>query len=209
MGLIEAVMGGLGAFLVGVGSLVYLVFKNRERERVRQRERRQEAAKDYLKSLGHTCAMLDNILIDAGNADNLIFEASKSFAEMQSIGQGQLVTLFGANTPVSWADSACRRLLGKALDMAGQARKAYTEERSGETVLQTSSRIRHLTGTTLDGLPRTLMRWTLETATERWPKPLVRFEGDWVNDAQEVAQEAGLPLPDALVSDGGSLQQSK
>ena len=99
MGLIEAVMGGLGAFLVGVGSLVYLVFKNRERERVRQRERRQEAAKDYLKSLGHTCAMLDNILIDAGNADNLIFEASKSFAEMQSIGQGQLVMLFGANTP--------------------------------------------------------------------------------------------------------------
>ncbi|MFF3821406.1 hypothetical protein ACFYYD_33375 [Streptomyces bluensis] len=169
-----------------------------EKERAGQQERRQEVSAHYLSCLGTTFAALDAVLVDASNADELIRIASDSYGELQGIGQGKLVTLFGADSPVVWADRAMRRILDDALVTVRQAR---SQGQTGDAAQQTSYIIRQLTRTA-DRSPRDLMRWTLDEATKRWPQPLECFEGHWQFFAQNLAQQTGLALPDKLVMAG-------
>jgi len=164
-----------------------------------EQRRREDVSAHYLSSLGDTCAMLDAILVDADNADDLIFAASNSFAKLQGIGQGELFTLFNDSPPVVWLDRACRQLLDMALTLARDAR---AEGQTGEAARETSRTIQRLTESKLDDLPRELMRWALNEATKRWPQPLVHFEDYRKYQAQRVAEEAGVPISDALVPEG-------
>ncbi|MCX5262267.1 hypothetical protein OOK27_50490 [Streptomyces canus] len=221
-------ISGLGGLLLAAASLVHPIRKERRNRAAaeaaaeaaeRRRQEDAEAAKDrelaitkaaeqrrredvsahYLSSLGDTCAMLDAILVDADNADDLIFAASNSFAKLQGIGQGELFTLFNDSPPVVWLDRACRQLLDMALTLARDAR---AEGQTGEAARETSRTIQRLTERKLDDLPRELMRWALNEATKRWPQPLVHFEDYRKYQAQRVAEEAGVPLSDALVPEG-------
>jgi len=173
-----------------------------ERERAQreaaERDQRQHVSELYLSCLGSACALLDAILVDADNADALISDATKKFAELQGIGHGALVTVFGSSSPVIWTDSAIRKLLSKAL---GMARDARAEGQTGEAARQTRRLIQTLTEVHVDEVPRQLMRWATEEATERWPESLTHFEGHKRYEAQLLAREAGCPLPDELVAE--------
>jgi hypothetical protein len=144
------------------------------RELEQQRERRATVAKTYLALLGNVMALLDVLRVDAVNADDLLKHVSEANAELQGFAQGDLVVTFGAQSPVVWADRACRQIIRKALDLAHNARANHHE---GERAVQTQNEIRTLTAGHIDyGGPRDLMRWATEAAVAQWPEPLISFE---------------------------------
>ena len=128
----------------------------------------------YLAQLGTVMALLDVLRVDAANADDLLKQASKANAELQGYAQGKLLVTFGVESPVVWADMACRRILRRAVDIAHNAR---AEHRQDERAVATQSEIRALTAGNIDeGGPRELLRWGTDTAVARWPQPLTSFE---------------------------------
>ena len=144
------------------------------RELEQQRERRATVAKTYLALLGNVMALLDVLRVDAVNADDLLKHVSEANAELQGFAQGDLVVTFGAQSPVVWADRACRQIIRKALDLAHTARADHQE---GERAVQTQNEICMLTAGHIDyGGPRDLMRWATEAAVALWPETLTSFE---------------------------------
>lgn len=200
-------IGGIAAVVVTAAALGLKVHTDhraredaKENQEATERQHRVEASKHYLNALGSTCALLDGLVVDADNADDLISKATTQFAVLQGIGQSELVTVFGDTPPVVWADRACRRILDQALTLARHARK---ERQTGEAAQETSYRISELVRAGIDNRPREVMRWALREATERYPQPLLRFEGHEVKrDARVASTQAGLPLSDTLLGDG-------
>jgi hypothetical protein len=140
----------------------------------RQRQELAAVAKTYLALLGKVMALLDVLRVDAANADDLLKHASDANAELQGFAQGELLVTFGAESPVVWADIACRRILRKAVDLAHNAR---AEHRQDERAVATQNEIRSLTAGHIDeGGPRELLRWATDAAVTRWPQPLTSFE---------------------------------
>jgi len=189
------ISGGVG-LVAGLVPFWYLVRKDREarkaeevREVERQREQRASVAKTYLAFLGKVLALLGVLRVDAANADDLLEQLSEANAELQGWAQGELLGTFGAQSPVVWADRACRKLVRKAVDLAHDAR---AERRHGECALATQNEIRALITGHIDyGGPRELMRWATDAAVGRWPEPVTSFEGQqWLAD--QVALLAGI-----------------
>ncbi len=73
-------------------------------------------------------ALLDVLRVDAANADDLLKHASDTNAELQDFAQGELLVTFRAESPVAWADVACRRILRKAVDVAHKAPAEHLED---------------------------------------------------------------------------------
>lgn len=148
-----ALISGAVGIVVGLLPLAYLVRKDHkekeerlradaERELEQGRERLATVAKTYLALLGKVMALLDVLRVDAPNADDLLKHVSEANAELQGFSQGDLLVTFGAQSPVVWADRACRRIVGKALDLAHAARVSNF---TGESADETQRKIRELT----------------------------------------------------------------
>jgi hypothetical protein len=186
------ISGGVGLV---VGLVPFFLERNERKSSEARRavdQQRQElaaVAKTYLAYLGKVMALLDVLRVDAANADDLLEHASDANAELQGFAQGQLLLTFGAESPVVWADVACRRILRNAVDIAHNAR---AEHRQDERAVATQNEIRALTEGHIDeGGPRELMRWATDAAVARWPQALMNFEEKELL-ADYVAQLAGV-----------------
>ena len=195
-----AIAGIVVSLLVGLLPFAYKVLlADPKANRAREKEHYRDVAKDYLSKLGATMSFLNAVRVDADNADELLSAATKSFAELEGLGQGDLVVAFGESPPVVWADRACRNLLREGLRIAVEAR---AERQTGDAASDTFHQIQNLTREHIDeGGPRELVRWALDAATERWPDRLVSFDHDRMKRlAPQVAERARLDLPPELTS---------
>lgn len=204
--LIPAAVG----LIVGLVPFAYTVQRDHRERRERkkdderrklesQRERLTSVAMLYLKTLGFTMALLEDVRVDANNADDLLHHAANAYADLQGLAQGDLLVAFGEPSPAVWADRACRRLLDEALT---KARHSRSQGHTGQAARATEAEIKQLTGRDLDyGGPRELVRWSTQEAIIRWPERLTSFEGEGLQSvARMVAERARLELPSELLA---------
>jgi hypothetical protein len=172
------ISGGVG-IVVGLVPFAYRVRKDRKEQAGRQREALEQQRKElsavasaYLAWLGKVMALLDVLRVDAANADELLQRVTDGNGELQGFAQGDLfIALSAKSPPVAWADSACRQILRKAVDLAVNARAEHADP------VRVQNEIRALTEGHIDaGGPRELLRWALDAAVTRWPQPLLTFE---------------------------------
>ena len=166
----------------------------------RQREQMRAVKTRYLDLLGKAMALLEAVLVDADNADQLLWGATGAKAELEGLGQGDLFVTFGASPPVIWSDHVCRTLLRSGLTMAGDAR---AQRQTGDAARETQRALRQLTTIGIDAAgPRDLFRWASDEAIKRWPQPLTSFEDEprangavpWGEIARAVADGADVEL---------------
>ena len=150
-----------------------------EAEKQRQledhRERMRTVATRYGDLLGKTMALLEAVVVDADNADQLLWSATEAHSELQGHAQGALLTQFTDSPPVIWSDRACRKLLREGLTVAGNAR---SQRLTGADARATQQDLQRLTAINIDGGPRDLFRWASDEACTRWPKLLTSFSED-------------------------------
>jgi hypothetical protein len=184
--------------------------ERRQRERAAAEERRRSDKEEqalerrveqmrasrirFLDLLGKAMVLLEAVLVDADNADELLWGATDAMRELQGHAQGDFFALFEQSPAVLWADSTCRDLLGAGLEMASAAR---AERQTGSQARETQDALRRLTLNEIDATgPRDLFRWASLEAVERWPQPLATFDDPyWTKIASEIVEHSSVTLP--------------
>jgi hypothetical protein len=167
----------------------------KERGLEEQRARMRATAMRYGDLLGKAMALLEAILVDADNADQLIWSATDAQSELEGHAQGFLRTEFKESPPVIWADRACRKVLRDGLNIASDAR---AERQTGAAAQATQRTLQRLTMVDIDTAgPRDLFRWSSDEACKRWPKPLTSFKDEtWAEvDAKRLQEVLDFEPP--------------
>jgi hypothetical protein len=177
--------------LVAAAGLGNTILKNQRDVRSHQRDARINAKSNYLGIAGRLAATLDQLNLEADDADKVIDRAKVEFSNLQASGQGEVWTAFGEKSAVVWLESANRSLFKKAVEFASSARECH---QTGTAAAATKRQIWMFTHQVYDQETREYLRTEFEAAVQQAPKIVTDYVTE--NEAlAAIARWADKPVP--------------